>query len=777
MRISEIQIDRYGPLGGLQEECEDGIKVFHGPNESGKTLLLDALLKLLDPNISSEYQRIQRVEETPSGYVVVETGDGEEKLGDGTTLSNISPIEARHLRNIFTVRDNDLSLDDQHTFYNSLTEQIGDLHTSEIETIQDEFEDRGRLTSERRNVSSAAGYDNAKNVRNTASELADQISQYVAEAKAADLDDTERELIQVERTLRTCREELTDQKQARVVHEYDRLTDRLATYREVSEELESRYDFSQDELEELTSLSSTISGATDDITDAEDDIDSLESDVDEWEDELATKESELQMLERREDAVEETESDLQSFRNERSEVEGSDRWLETTKWIAIVGLALGGGATITGALQGQFVFLALSVLLLGIGVLGGAAWMYMHRQVTSLANRRSALLEQARDAGFDVESVSDIGPAIQAYRDELEAVTSRISDLEQEIEVAEQRIEDHESTISEARDRRQDSREEKREILREADVEDIDAYRSAFDDTSSLETDRSNARQSLVDSLAEPDVSDADPDTMIEYWESELAAMVDDIDVETVDPDDYDQDTLDELREKRTELEGRKEELEQTLEDHENSIREFKDRAHELRTAPFLDSSITLKAETVDGLEQLQRDLRALGERINRDAEISRVGLEIFDEIHDEEEEKITDLFDSDGRASEVFATITQERYEDVSYDPEKRQLLVEDRNGQILTPEELSHGTREQLYFATRVSLSEQLLGNESGFFILDDAFLPADKARLEEGFEVLQDLVANGWQVLYLTAKQEVGVEMVETFDLPRTELERLP
>lgn len=89
MRISEIQIDRYGPLGGLQEECEDGIKVFHGPNESGKTLLLDALLKLLDPNISSEYQRIQRVEETPSGYVVVETGDGEEKLGDGTTLSNI----------------------------------------------------------------------------------------------------------------------------------------------------------------------------------------------------------------------------------------------------------------------------------------------------------------------------------------------------------------------------------------------------------------------------------------------------------------------------------------------------------------------------------------------------------------------------------------------------------------------------------------------------------------------------------------------------------------
>jgi len=775
VRISEIQIDRYGPLGGFQEACEDGINVFYGPNESGKTLLLDALLKLLDPTISSEYQSIQRVEEAPSGYVVVETRDGEEKLGDGTTLSNISVIEARHLRNIFTVRDNDLSLDDQHTFYNSLTEQIGDLHTSEIETIQEEFEGRGRLTSERRNVSSAARYDNANTVRATASELAEQISKYVTEAKAGELDDTERELMQVERKLRTCREELIDQKQARVVHEYDRLTDRLATYRELREELERRYDFSQDELEELTNLSSTISGATAAILNAEDDIDSLESDIEEWEDELATKESELQMLDRREDAVAETESGLQSFRDEPSE--GSERWLETTNWIAIVGLALGGTATVAGALRGRPVFLALSVLLLGIGVLGAGAWIYRHRQATSVANRRSALLEEARDAGFDVGSVSDIGPAIQTYRDELKALRSRISDLEQEIEVAEQRIDDHESIIGKARDRRHGSREEKRELLREADVEAVDAYRSAFDDISSLETDRSNARQSLVDSLDEPDVSDGDPETMIEYWENELATMIGDIDVDTVDPTDYDQDTLDERRETRTELEERKEELEQTLEDHENAVREFKDRVHELRTAPFLDSPITLRAETVDGLEQVQRDLEGLVERINRDAEISRVGLEIFDEIHDEEEEKITDLFDSDGRASEVFATITQGRYEDVSYDPEQRQLLVEDHNGQILSPEELSHGTREQLYFATRVSLSEQLLGNESGFFILDDAFLPADRTRLEEGFELLQDLVANGWQVLYLTAKQEVAVEMVETFDLPRTELARLP
>lgn len=778
MRLTDVQIDRYGPLRGVREAPGNGITVVYGPNESGKTLFLDAVLKLLDPAVTGAYpQRIQRVDESPSGFVVVETDTRTTKLDGDATLADVSPIEARHLRNVFTVRDSDLSLADQHAFYDSLTEQIGDLHTSEIERIQDAFEDRGRLTTERRNVSSAAEYDHAKTVREKASDLSEEIAEYVTAAREEDLDATERERIQVERELRACREALETQERARIVHEHERLRDRLETYRDATETLEDRYEFTQEELETLTSLSETISSATEAIDDAEAEIASLEADVEEMESELASAERELAMLDRRADAVAETEAALAEYRDARENEGERDRWLRTTGRVALVGLGLGGAGTIAGALDGGIAFLALAVVLLGVGVLAAGAWAYSYRQAAAVANRRTALREQARDAGFDVETVSEIPPAIQHYRDERDELESRIDDLERDVEVAERRTADHEATISDARDRLQASRDETRELLRAADVDDVDAYRSALDATSEVETEWSNARQSLADALGEPDVVDPDPTTLIEYWEKELETVVADVDVDAVDPDEFDDDRLADLRDRETELEERKADLEATLEAHESTIQEFRNRARELRCEPFRDDPLALTAETIDGLEQLRIDLNALADRITRDAEISRIGLAIFDDIHDEEEEKITDLFDTNGRATDVFATFTDDRYTDVTYDTDAQQLVVETHDGTRHTPDELSHGTRDQLHFATRVSLAEQLLGTESGFLILDDAFLPADPTRLEHGFDILQDLAANDWQIIYLTAKREIGERLVDDRDLERIDLEPLP
>lgn len=74
-------------------------------------------------------------------------------------------------------------------------------------------------------------------------------------------------------------------------------------------------------------------------------------------------------------------------------------------------------------------------------------------------------------------------------------------------------------------------------------------------------------------------------------------------------------------------------------------------------------------------------------------------------------------------------------------------------------------------------MSLADQLLGSEPGFFLMDDAFLPADADRLRAGFRVLERLVEDGWQIIYLTAKEEVGVDLVDELGLPCSELEPLP
>jgi uncharacterized protein YhaN len=115
-----------------------------------------------------------------------------------------------------------------------------------------------------------------------------------------------------------------------------------------------------------------------------------------------------------------------------------------------------------------------------------------------------------------------------------------------------------------------------------------------------------------------------------------------------------------------------------------------------------------------------------------------------------------------------VFRRITDDRYTGVTYDAGDQVLRVHRDGRDPLTPRQLSHGTTDQLYLAARIGLADQLLGTEPGFFLMDDAFLPADRTRLRDGFEVLRDLADDGWQILYFTAKAEIGADLVDAHGL---------
>ena len=85
MRLTTAEIDRYGPLYDCRPPCQDGISVISGPNEAGKTLYLEALLQLLDPDVADVMNPKPRVGQTPTGRVVVEH-NGDQYECDGNTL-------------------------------------------------------------------------------------------------------------------------------------------------------------------------------------------------------------------------------------------------------------------------------------------------------------------------------------------------------------------------------------------------------------------------------------------------------------------------------------------------------------------------------------------------------------------------------------------------------------------------------------------------------------------------------------------------------------------
>ena len=238
----------------------------------------------------------------------------------------------------------------------------------------------------------------------------------------------------------------------------------------------------------------------------------------------------------------------------------------------------------------------------------------------------------------------------------------------------------------------------------------------------------------------------------------------------------FDEATLEELQRSKSDLEGRLEGLTGTLEAHGKKMEEFERRATELTPPPVVDADPSLEARTVEGLRHLQADLSELSSEIERNADVSRRAIGILDAIKTEEERKVATLFDPEGPASVILAHLTEDRYTAVDYDPDTETLSVATPEDRTLSVHQLSRGARDQLYFAARLSLAQQVLGGDAGFLLLDDPFLAADPDRLRNGFEALQRLTAQGWQVLYFTAKPEVYDEVAPAFDCAVHELEQL-
>ncbi len=175
MRLRTAEIDRYGPLYNCRSPCQDGISVISGPNEAGKTLYLEALLQLLEPDVADVMDSPPRVNQRPTGRVIVEHGGNQYECDGRTSLCEITPVEPAHLQNVFVVQDSDLQLPSDQEYYTSLIEKLGDIHTTEINAIKSKLKDRGRLTDTRLNIASDQSSDNAGTVRDEAESLANGI--------------------------------------------------------------------------------------------------------------------------------------------------------------------------------------------------------------------------------------------------------------------------------------------------------------------------------------------------------------------------------------------------------------------------------------------------------------------------------------------------------------------------------------------------------------------------------------------------------------------------
>jgi len=226
LRIKELYVKRYGPLRDVSLEFNRGIQPIFGDNESGKTLLVDCIIKMLTGKNKDLGSQFNRVDEFPEGYLILEDNGKEIKVEKGNSLADYLSIEADEVRNIFVVREADLKVQDD--FYERVTDKLTGLRSQDIKKIIKKLREFGRLT-EKENLSDDQFFGKPKSKKNKAEKLKEDVQKYIEEAEKEGVPELEAECIKAEAREKDLEEKIEQLGKARDKEAFLDLKERLGT--------------------------------------------------------------------------------------------------------------------------------------------------------------------------------------------------------------------------------------------------------------------------------------------------------------------------------------------------------------------------------------------------------------------------------------------------------------------------------------------------------------------------------------------------------------------
>jgi exonuclease SbcC len=149
-----------------------------------------------------------------------------------------------------------------------------------------------------------------------------------------------------------------------------------------------------------------------------------------------------------------------------------------------------------------------------------------------------------------------------------------------------------------------------------------------------------------------------------------------------------------------------------------------------------------LPEETEEDLEKRLREAEAGLEEVKRAAAaIARIR-EVTGTLMAEIDRDTFDEFKKD--LEEMIEKLTGRRYREVAMAKSLPRGLVRE-DGQVLTPDLLSEGTRDELALAVRLAMARRFLKEGGGFLLLDDPLVDLDPHRQKAAAELLNDFAAD--------------------------------
>src|SRR6056297_809428 len=195
--------------------------------------------------------------------------------------------------------------------------------------------------------------------------------------------------------------------------------------------------------------------------------------------------------------------------------------------------------------------------------------------------------------------------------------------------------------------------------------------------------------------------------------------------------------------------------LKRLRKEHDKLNEDFKEKSEKMNIAKSelpKNSTENMKEE----LQDLKYDFKRLIKRAKSLLKIKNVYNKKLEEIDDKSFNPLIESF------SRYFNILTDGKYK-VSNLDDKFQIELESKDGKKLPADiyKLSYGTSDSAALALRFALFENMFGENNGFVILDDCLVNLDPARREKAIGLIQGF-SEKYQVIFSTCDPNTAIDL---------------
>ncbi len=754
MKIKEFSINRYGPLAAIPRVKLDDFNLFFGKNEDGKTLTIDALVKMLLGRDIKGFKDIDRVEENPTGFVILENEKKEFKVPEQGNLTSITDLSSSESRNIFIIRNSDLSIEGESELYIDVTDRLTGLRTKEISNIKKNLKKLGKLTrpDSDAQLSDTVEFDKIKSRANRSRKLIESIDGLQKEMVDGSFD----ELEETAAKLRAVKEKISLQlgtlEDARKRKKYESGKKALEALHASIDELEKLEKFNEGARQEWRYRERDVGAFVEEKNSHLKALKEYNKEDKKIETELGGKKRDFKTLEERKKQLDsKVRSELGNWEARSADLRKME---EESKFFIGVGkisvvllfLVFVGYIFHPSTLIGIFgvIFLLLS------GYSG-----YVQLQVSKERGWVGGWIKRAKlslsELDLDADTIEGIYSNIQRFGEEYSRRNDELQELRRKNENLESKINEiRDDKVPKLKKKIREAEQVVNSLKEDSNTRTLDEYSKKLkikeehktiigEQSSILKNDFGNQGEGMAKSIS--------------FWGEKIKELEEyknrakDVEFEEKTINDL-ENTENQLDEEISEINEKMVNLQGVIEEIGRNINEILPLAGEY-----------LHCKTSRDLEEIKKILNNFIKKVEDNTDATLRVMEIFEEIEAEEKTKVSELFGKESPISKYFEETTGGLYKEVTFNQDQGKIeVLRSMDGKVLEAEKLSGGAFDQLYLSIRLALGEKLLKDNKGFFILDDPFIKADSERVKKQIEVLRKISEAGWQVIYFSAKDEI-------------------